>query len=184
MKMSSTPSKPWYREPWPWLLMSGPAIVVVAGVFTAYLAISSQDGLVVDDYYKQGLAVNQDLSRDRATFSAALSAVATLDASQGRVTLNLINAPSDTDEIRITLSRATVSGHDQKIALHRTGRVHNEIHFVGVIAPLAIGKWYVTIDDATLSWRLLSTITVQNKAPITFSVGVANSSVELKLAGG
>ena len=26
--------KPWYREPWPWLLMSGPAAVLVAGAAT------------------------------------------------------------------------------------------------------------------------------------------------------
>jgi hypothetical protein len=44
----STGTKPWYREPWPWLLMAGPAIVVVAGLFTAYLAVISFDGFAVD----------------------------------------------------------------------------------------------------------------------------------------
>ena len=29
-----TIAKPWYREPWPWLLMLGPAVVVVAGFIT------------------------------------------------------------------------------------------------------------------------------------------------------
>src|SRR4051812_31343236 len=43
--------RPWYREPWPWLLMSGPAIVVVAGCLTAGIAWKSDDGLVADDYY-------------------------------------------------------------------------------------------------------------------------------------
>ena len=66
MKTLLTPTKPWYREPWPWLLMSGPAIVVVAGIITTVLAVRTHDGLVVDDYYKQGLAVNKDLSRDLA----------------------------------------------------------------------------------------------------------------------
>ena len=28
--MNGQTPKPWYKEPWPWLLMSGPAIVVVA----------------------------------------------------------------------------------------------------------------------------------------------------------
>ncbi len=40
--------KPWYREPWPWLLMAGPAIVVVAGFLTLGFAIQSADGLVAD----------------------------------------------------------------------------------------------------------------------------------------
>ena len=56
--------KPWYKEPWPWFLMAGPAIVIVAGFATAWLAIISNDGLVTDDYYKQGLAINQRLQRD------------------------------------------------------------------------------------------------------------------------
>ena len=53
---------PWYREPWPWLLMAGPAVVVVAGLFTAWLAVVHEDGLVADDYYKQGLGINKSSS--------------------------------------------------------------------------------------------------------------------------
>ena len=60
---------PWYREPWPWIIMAGPAVVVVAGVVTAWIAFSGADGLVADDYYKQGLAINKVLAREqRAAF--------------------------------------------------------------------------------------------------------------------
>lgn len=57
---------PWYAQRWPWLLMLGPALVVVVSSYTIYLAYSRQDAMVVDDYYKQGKAINQDLRRDRA----------------------------------------------------------------------------------------------------------------------
>ncbi len=42
---------PWYRHVWPWILMSGPAIVVVAGLWTWVLAarIAAADGLVSDE---------------------------------------------------------------------------------------------------------------------------------------
>ena len=60
---------PWYREPWPWLLMAGPALVVVAGLTTAWIAVTHEDGLVADDYYKRGLAINQELRRDSAAVS-------------------------------------------------------------------------------------------------------------------
>ena len=39
---------PWYREPWPWILMAGPAIVVVAGAFTMTLAFTTADEIVSD----------------------------------------------------------------------------------------------------------------------------------------
>ena len=42
--------RPWYREPWPWILMSGPAVVVCAGIATAVIAVETNDGLVAEDY--------------------------------------------------------------------------------------------------------------------------------------
>ena len=35
---NGAPAKPWYKHPWPWLLMAGPAMVVAAGFDTYYLA--------------------------------------------------------------------------------------------------------------------------------------------------
>ena len=65
---------PWYRHRWPWLLMAGPFIVVIAGLFTAYLAATSNDGLVDDDYYKQGLSVNKLTARDQEASRLGLQA--------------------------------------------------------------------------------------------------------------
>ena len=58
------PAKPWYREPWPWILMAGPAAVIVAGAFTIWLAVASADGLVAEDYYRRGLEINRELKRE------------------------------------------------------------------------------------------------------------------------
>ena len=66
--------KPWYREPWPWLLMAGPAAVLVAGAATTWIAFASADGLVADDYYKQGLAINKRLGREHAAREGGISA--------------------------------------------------------------------------------------------------------------
>ena len=64
-----SPSQPWYREPWPWILMAGPAIVVVAGFVTAYLAVTTNDGLVAEDYYRRGIEINRT-REDRANVPA------------------------------------------------------------------------------------------------------------------
>lgn len=37
--------------------MLGPFVVIVAAAITVYLAVISNDGLVDDDYYKQGLSI-------------------------------------------------------------------------------------------------------------------------------
>jgi hypothetical protein len=35
---------PWYKHLWPWLLMSGPAVVVVASLVSAVIAFRSFEG--------------------------------------------------------------------------------------------------------------------------------------------
>ena len=66
--------RPWYREPWPWLLMAGPATVLVAGAATTWIAFASSDGLVAEDYYKQGLGINRRLAREEAARKLGISA--------------------------------------------------------------------------------------------------------------
>lgn len=63
MTSMTAPVTPWYRQAWPWFLISLPATAVIAGSFTFYLAARDWDGPVAKDYYKQGLAINEELSR-------------------------------------------------------------------------------------------------------------------------
>ncbi len=70
----TAPPPPWYRQFWPWFLIALPATAVVAGISTLVIATYEPDGVVVDDYYKQGLAINQDLDRDHKAAQLALHA--------------------------------------------------------------------------------------------------------------
>ena len=65
---------PWYRQFWPWFLIALPATVVVAGLSTWWIAARSADSLVVDDYYKEGLAINRVLHRQELARTLGLSA--------------------------------------------------------------------------------------------------------------
>ena len=42
-------TRPWYKEPWPWVIISIPAAAVIMGFVTLYLAITNPDYLVVED---------------------------------------------------------------------------------------------------------------------------------------
>ncbi|WP_313622554.1 nitrogen fixation protein FixH [Achromobacter sp.] len=54
------PAKPWYREPWPWILMAGPFAAMVGCFITIYFAMTQfgnqpiQQGVV-----KRGLVIEQ-----------------------------------------------------------------------------------------------------------------------------
>lgn len=54
-------SQPWWRYGYVWLVIAGPAVVVVAGFYTLWLAISLPDPVLAEDYYQQGIEINKTL---------------------------------------------------------------------------------------------------------------------------
>ncbi len=62
---------PWWRYGHVWLLISGPAVVVVAGLVTFWIAASTPDPLVAGDYYRRGMEINKTLA-DRKALAPAL----------------------------------------------------------------------------------------------------------------
>ncbi len=52
---------PWWKFGYVWLVIAGPAIVVVASFITLYLAITRPDPVVSEDYYLKGIEINKTL---------------------------------------------------------------------------------------------------------------------------
>ncbi len=63
-------TRPWWRHGQVWLLIAGPAAVVVAGVVTTVIAVRGADPLVASDYYRRGIQINEQLARERALMPA------------------------------------------------------------------------------------------------------------------
>ena len=139
--------KPWYRELWPWLLMSGPAVVLVAGAATTWIAFASADGLVAEDYYKQGLGINRRLAREDAARKLAISAAIRIEASSIRVELRGA-AP---EAVFVHLAHATRAGHDVRLRLAPSpgGAYAPEL------PPLPAGRWRAVIEDPRGAWRIV-----------------------------
>ncbi len=60
------PSQPWWKYGHVWLIIAGPAIVVVAGFFTLWLAVQGADPVIAEDYYQRGLDINKTLNGERS----------------------------------------------------------------------------------------------------------------------
>ena len=66
---------PWWKFGHVWLVLSGPLVVVVASFVTLYLAVTRPDPVVSEDYYQQGLNINQQRADGRdASLAPALQA--------------------------------------------------------------------------------------------------------------
>lgn len=138
---------PWYREPWPWILMAGPAAVIVAGAITLWLAVSGSDGLVADDYYRRGLAINQDLKLQRRAEERRIEAQVELRPGVLRVSLSGA-AP---EALFAQLVHATRSGHDQRLRLApASGGIYE-----AQLLPLPPGRWRLILEDPRREWKIV-----------------------------
>jgi hypothetical protein len=155
MTTHTAPAKPWYREPWPWLLMAGPFIVVLAASYTAWVAISTSDGLVTDDYYQKGLAISETLTRSAKAKDLGLQAGVTLVEDSVRVRLSsyLHKEFAAPQAVSITLSHPTQAGVDQTRVLVRQGDA-----YVGKLNLPRSGHWLILLEDEAKSWRLLGSV--------------------------
>ena len=144
-------SKPWYAHRWPWLLMLGPFVVVLAGLYTGWLAITYQDALVVDDYYKQGKAINQDLRRDRAAAMLQMQAQLGYDVVTGTLRGN-VAGPSTARSAGLTL-RLVHSTQPEKDLLFKV-RPDAQGNFSTKLGMLEIARWQVVLENEAREWRL------------------------------
>jgi len=149
MNPSLARAKPWFRHPEPWLLLAAPFAAIVAGGFTWWIAAHSNHSLVVDDYYKQGKAINQDLRRDRTAASMGLSLSLRYDAAAGALSGQLHGAKDDAP-LNLLLVHPTVPEKDIRLVAtpDRSGV------FSVALPLLERAHWQVQIEDATRSWRL------------------------------
>jgi hypothetical protein len=152
------PEKSWRREPWPWLLMMGPATVIVAGTVTTVLAVTGSDGLVADDYYRQGLAINRTLARDANARTLGIRGEMTF--SEGRVRASLSANRALPDRIRLTLVHPTRSGEDRSAALARDATGAYSAPFA---APPQ-GRWNVVLEAG--DWRLTTAAQWHEGVPV------------------
>jgi hypothetical protein len=177
------PMQPWYRHLWPWLLMAGPATVVVAGIVTAYIAFSTSDGLVEDDYYKQGLSVNQTVTRDRRADELGLQAevVRSDDGMVLRVFLRAREAAVFPSALSMRITHPTRGGSDQNVVLHTDGAGF----YSGKLSTPLNGRWHVALEDDKREWRLTGDWTIETGSTLQLPAVVkAAGSIDLHPDGG
>ena len=122
-----------------------------------YLAVTTDDGLVAEDYYKKGLTINRQLKKEDVAKQLELSAIVDVDANSGfiRVIFNNGQMGEYPSQIQFALKHATKEQLDQSIVLQKG----IENNYVGSIANgVQQGVWYIeltnALDQQAVQWRL------------------------------
>lgn len=155
MNNETTSVKPAWKHPWFLFVVGLPLIVVIACFVTMYLAFTTDDGVVSDDYYKEGLAINQDLRRDDKAQEYGLNGQLTLTGDiaelrlQGNAKAALAGQP-----IQLFLQNMGVPAQDQRLTLVPTGEANVWRTTLKETPPK--GLWLVRVE--TPEWRLMTKI--------------------------
>jgi len=138
LRASPIGATPWYREPWPWLIMAGPLLVVAASIVTLWLAVRSDDGVVAADYYKRGLLVNQRLPKEAPP---PVKVTAEISFAGDEISVRPRGDTVRGDSLRATLVHPA-TGTRQTLTLVQD----SEGAYVGVVPPGPSGAWTVAFD--------------------------------------
>lgn len=147
----SIENKPWFKHPLVWMMIAIPFSAVIMGVIMIYLAVTTDDGLVADDYYKQGLAINEVISRDIKATELGLNAIIELDSTTQAIKVQFDKGSLESypDTLLLSLRYATRAKSDVSVTLnHGIGD-----QYIGVVGKaISQGVWYFEISDQ--DWKL------------------------------
>ena len=141
-------TRPWHRQFWPWFLIMLPASVVVAGLSTLYIANRHSDDLVVDEYYKDGLAINRQLEKKQRASAQGISA--SLQFDSGSVSVRL-DGPVNSEELVLLLSHPLEADRDFTVTLDKA----SVGLYTGILEAPVAARWHWTLEAQDgAGWRL------------------------------
>jgi len=159
-RSSQIDTLPWYQYGWVWIIFCIPATAIVMGVAMIYLAISTNNSLVVDDYYKDGKAINVRIERDR--MAAKLGLQVTLWQQAEGAVAQIQSAATDfqpPEFLTLRWVHVTQAARDGATEMHHLGGGR---YLAEDVQLPESDRWRVHVqpaqDDA--SWRLVSNLTI------------------------
>lgn len=136
---------PWHKQFWPWFLIALPATVIVASIGTMIVAFRTADSLVQEDYYREGLAVNDYLAFDKKAHELKLRAKISLDSENGEVRVSLNNETVRNKTLLLELLHAKNKNEDIHLTLQKTPQGD----WLSNLPHALIGQWYIRLSDGT-----------------------------------
>jgi hypothetical protein len=147
-----TDTLPWYRQFWPWFLIALPASVVCAAFVTLYIANRHSDDLVVDEYYKNGLAINRQLAKKQRSLELGITARVRVDGLSAVVSTT---GPVEATSLSLRFSHPLEADRDFTVAVEDFG---SGIYRGNLAGPVATRWHWILENPGADSWRLDGTL--------------------------
>jgi hypothetical protein len=141
----------WFHAPVVWLFLSLLGVTILASVGLLYTAATTFDGLVDDDYYKQGNAINMGLKRDQRAVTLGVRAQVMLGDDARTVSVLLTPMTVQPPTLKLSIVHPTRQGQDRVLTLQRAA----DGLYTGVL-PRALPRqrWLMELEPPGDAWRL------------------------------
>lgn len=150
MRYPREDTQPWYRQFWPWFIITPPLTGIMLGVVLVTAATHDPDGLIVGDYYKEGRGINQSIERVQFAESLGLSAQATVE--ENRVWIHLTSAvPIPPQELTLAFRHPTRDRKDRILDLQYDA---GKNRYFADFGELRSAFWHMNLEPLDASWRL------------------------------
>lgn len=150
--MSPPSVTPWYKQVWPWFLLGLLGVSIFASSTLAVMAIRTSDGLVQDDYYEHGRAINVVIAKQERARELNLSAELRIDPLTSDIVLDL-DGDVHPDTLYLKLIFPTQDDRDQQFVLEHV----REGRYLAQGPDNLRYRWYLQLqpDEEDADWRLI-----------------------------
>ncbi len=148
MQNKSIIEPPWYRQFWPWFLITLPTIAVIASITTLWIAMQQDTGLMSDNYYKDGININNELARQSLARTANITARLQFTDQEQKVLLYIQGDIKLPPQLELELSAPLHSAKDRLLTL----KSMSQSLYQAKLDNIDPGYYYLKLYPATNNW--------------------------------
>ncbi|WP_332107660.1 FixH family protein [Billgrantia diversa] len=161
---------PWYKQFWPWFMIGLLFSSVAFSLIYLTLSIRFFDGSVKGDYYKEGLAINEQIAKQQHAQSLGLAATLRADPRTGDVVVDL-QGEERPEQLHLALIFPTDGNRDRELTLRhvRQGR------YVAMVDEPLRYRWYLQLqpsEGSAAEWRLTGEARFPDDAAVALTPGI------------
>jgi hypothetical protein len=160
--MNNPENKVWYKQFWPWFLIIVPLTSMVVSFTMMNFAFTTQDSMVVDDYYKEGKGINVKLQAiERAK---ALNIQADVRVTNDAIEVSFASGQNiDGQALVVDFYHSTQEHKDFSVNVFKDA----QNVYRAPIENATNGKWRVSLHPMDESWKLQKQISLPNQSQFT-----------------
>lgn len=160
--MQATSAQPWYKEPWPFILISITGLGVVAGSTLAYIGLSNPPEIVSGEFGSLAKFVTEDSAGVHEARALGLAGRLALD--EGVIVLSLSASDLSTlpGQLMVHFQHpATSTGDSVAVLFHHGGGEYR-----GPYNEPPHARAHVMVTDLARSWSLAGRLDAANTIPV------------------